>query len=119
VSQSRDAGSGALGESSQPGRPSDVVDSSVIVGERIRRAGGYRVDGPEGRIGTFRALVPGDLATGPDRIRVDVGLFARSSVCIPLSDVTHVDPGRRRVLVRSIPIRPSSAAPERRASIEH
>jgi hypothetical protein len=61
------------------------------------------VDGPDGRIGTFRALVPGDLGTGPDRIRVDVGLFMRSSVCIPLSDVSHVDPGRRRVLVRTIP----------------
>jgi hypothetical protein len=90
----------------RPGRPAEVVDSSAVLAERMRCAAGFRVDGPEGRVGTVRAFVPGDLGTVPDRLRVDVGLFMRSSIWIPLRHVRHVDPERRRVLVRRVPTTP-------------
>lgn len=82
--------------------PADVVDTSTVLAERLRRAVGFRVDGPEGRVGTLRALVPGDLGTEPG-LRVDVGLFIRREVGIPLRDVREVDPDRRRVLVARVP----------------
>jgi hypothetical protein len=86
----------------RPGRSTDVVDPSAVLAERLRRAVGFRVDGPEGRVGTLRALVPGDLGAEP-RLRVDVGLFIRREVGVPLRDVREVDPDRRRVLVASVP----------------
>jgi hypothetical protein len=94
------------GEAARPRRPADVVDSSAVLAERMRRAAGFRVDGPEGRVGTVRAFVPGDLGTGHDRVRVDIGLFMRSAIWVPLGDVRHVDMERRRVLVRSVPTIP-------------
>ncbi|HEX5556031.1 MAG TPA: hypothetical protein VFX13_00275 [Gaiellales bacterium] len=49
-------------------------------------------------------------------MRVDVGLFIRNEVGIPLADVHRVDGGRRRVLVSSVPRMPrrAGAAPPRR-----
>jgi len=99
------------GEAPRPGRPSDVIDASAVLAERIRRAVGFRVDGPEGRIGTLRALVPGDLGAEP-RMRVDVGLFIRSEVGIPLGEVREVDSQRRRVLVDNVPKIPRRARAE-------
>jgi hypothetical protein len=86
----------------RPGGPAEVVDSSAVLEERLRRAVGFRVDGPEGRIGTLRAVVPGDVGAAP-QTRVDVGLFVRREVAIPLSEVRQVDPERRRVVVGSVP----------------
>ena len=93
------------GEAPRPDRPTDVVRASAVLAERVRRAVGFRVDGPEGRIGTLRALVPGDLGAEP-RMRVDVGLFIRRAVDIPLRDVREVDSERRRVLVHRVPTIP-------------
>jgi hypothetical protein len=96
------------GELPGPDRAPDVIHASAVLAEQLRRATGYRVDGPEGRIGTLRALVPGDLGADP-LMRVDVGLFIRNEVGIPLADVHRVDGGRRRVLVSSVPRMPRRA----------
>jgi len=85
-----------------PGGPTDVVDAAAVQAERLRRAVGFRVDGPEGRIGTLRAFVPGDLGAEP-RMRVDVGLFIAREAGIPVRDVREVDPQRRRILVAGVP----------------
>ena len=59
------------GAAAGPARPTDVVDAAAVQAERLRRAVGFRVDGPEGRIGRLRAFVPGDVG-GEARMRVDV-----------------------------------------------
>ena len=100
------------GEAPPPARrPTDVVDTSGVLAERLRRALGFRVDGPEGRIGTLRALVPGDLGAEP-RLRVDVGLFVRREIGIPLATVREIDAERRRVLVDTVPKIPRRARAE-------
>jgi hypothetical protein len=86
----------------QRGGSIDAAHPTEVLAERLRRAVGFRVDGPEGRIGRVRALVPGDLGVVP-QVRVDVGLFVRKEIRIPLDDVREVDRERRRVLVDSVP----------------
>jgi hypothetical protein len=100
------------GEALRRGSPIDVTDASGVLAERLRRAVGFRVDGPAGRIGKVRALVPGDLGAVP-QVRVDVGLFIRNEIGIPLDDVREVDRERRRVVVSSVPRIP------RRGRAEH
>jgi hypothetical protein len=85
-----------------PVGPGGVAHASAVLPEQLRRAAGYRIDGPEGRIGTLRALVPGDLGADP-HLRVDVGLFVPTQVGIPLADVRGIDAKRRRVLVSRAP----------------
>jgi hypothetical protein len=105
----------AAGQAPPPNAAPDVIDASAL-NERLRRAAGFRVDGPEGRIGTLSALVPGDLGIRPDRLRVDVGVFLRREIEIPVGDVRAVEPVRRRVVVRAAPrlTRPARAEVARR-----
>jgi hypothetical protein len=74
--------------------------------EQLRGAAGFRVDGPEGRIGILQGFDPGD-AGKPGHIRVSIGLFIVKVVPISIADVVRADLSRRRVHVRVIP-------PERR-----
>jgi hypothetical protein len=78
----------------------------------LRAAVGFRVDGPEGRVGVLVAVVP-DFGDGlPDRIEIATGLFVVSSVDVPFVEVVSVDPLWRRVVIGVLPGR-------RRASRRH
>ncbi len=81
----------------------DVVDVRRQPVRRLRRAVGYRVDGPDGRIGTLRAVTPDDAGGPPTRIRISVGLFIPATVEMPVAEVYAVDAVRGRVLVRTAP----------------
>jgi hypothetical protein len=93
----------------------DVVSARE---ERRRLAGmlragvGFRVDGPDGRLGVLHAVVP-DYGDGlPDRIEIATGLFLITSVDVPFGQVVSVDPFSRRVGIGELPER-------RRASRRH
>ena len=73
---------------------------------------GYRVDGPDGRVG----LVTDVMASRPDgpldTVHVVTGLFIVRVTPIAESEILEVDPDRRRLFVRSMlrPQRPSNVA---------
>jgi hypothetical protein len=60
---------------------------------------GYRVDGPDGRVGTVDGVVAGAWSDRPEAIEVRVGLFRPAVLVVGLADVAAVDPARRRVLL--------------------
>jgi hypothetical protein len=60
---------------------------------------GYRVDDPDGRVGTVDGVVAGAWSDRPDAIEVRVGLFRPAVVVVGVADVAAVDPARRRVLL--------------------
>jgi len=97
------------GEAPRRDAAAEVIDASTALNERLRRAVGFRVDGPEGRVGTLSAFVPGDLGIRPGRLRVDVGVFLRRETEIPVADVCDIDLVRRRVVVRAAPRLPRPA----------
>jgi len=69
----------------------------------LRAAAGFRVDGPDGRVGVLTLLVP-DYGDGlPERITIRTGLFLSDSVDIAFGEVVSVDPFSRRVRIRSVP----------------
>ena len=95
--------------------PSGAVEASLDVvsvhDERRRLAGmlraavGFRVDGPEGRVGVLAAVVP-DYGEGlPDRVKIATGLFVVGSVDVPFVEVVSVDPLGRRVAIAVLPER--------------
>lgn len=69
----------------------------------LREASGFRVDGPEGRVGVLAAVaIPeGDLL--PDHIDVVTGLFIKKVARVSFADVAGVDPVQRRVRIRIVP----------------
>ena len=70
---------------------------------QLRSAVGYRVDGPDGRIGVLRAVLPAEMEGSPAHLEISRGLFIVTTVCIPFEDVCSVVPSRRRVVVRVDP----------------
>lgn len=60
---------------------------------------GYRVDDPDGRVGTVDGVVAGAWSDRPDAIEVRVGLFRPAVLVVGVADVAEVDPARRRVLL--------------------
>jgi hypothetical protein len=60
---------------------------------------GYRVDDPNGRVGTVDGVVAGSWSDGPDAIVVRVGLFRPGILLVGVADVAQVDAARRRVLL--------------------
>jgi hypothetical protein len=62
---------------------------------------GYRVDDPNGRVGTVDAVVGGAWSDRPEAIEVRVGLFRPSLIIVGVEDVAGVDPVRRRVVLRT------------------
>jgi hypothetical protein len=61
---------------------------------------GYRVDDPNGRVGTVDGVVVGAWTDRPDAIEVRVGLFRHAILVVGVGDVASIDPVRRRVLLR-------------------
>jgi hypothetical protein len=60
---------------------------------------GYRVDDPNGRVGTVTGLIAGAWTDRPDAIEVRVGLFRTASLVVPTDAVAVVHPTRRRVIL--------------------
>ncbi len=60
---------------------------------------GYRVDDPNGRVGTVDGFVAGAWSDRPDAIEVRVGLFRPAVLVVGAEAVAGVDPARRRVLL--------------------
>lgn len=110
----RGPGIGVAGahQSSVPAVGPDVVsfrDERRRVATMLRTAVGFRVDGPEGRVGVLTAVVP-DFGEGlPERVQIATGLFLVASVDVPFGDVVSVDPYRRRVGIGALPTRRRSS----------
>ena len=62
---------------------------------------GYRVDGPEGRVGIVEAVLGEE--DEPVTLAVREGLFALRTVYVPIEDVIEVHPRAERIVVRSRP----------------
>jgi hypothetical protein len=60
---------------------------------------GYRVDDPDGRVGTVDGVVAGAWSDRPDAIEVRVGLFRTAVLVVGVSEIAAVDPARRRVVL--------------------
>lgn len=97
------AGERALGV---PG--SDVVsarESRQHLAVMLRRSVGFRVDCREGRVGVLTRVIPECDDTAPDHIEIRSGLFIRSTLSVPFSDVVSVDRLLHRVSIRGVPER--------------
>jgi hypothetical protein len=84
----------------------DVVsfrDERRRVATMLRAAVGFRVDGPDGRLGVLTAVVPDFGERLPERIRIVSGLYLIASVDVPFVHVVRVDPLGRRVDIDVIP----------------
>jgi hypothetical protein len=83
----------------------DVVSAASDARTRasLGAALGFRVDGPDGRIGVLRDLAPAEASATCQRLIVRTGLFLVTAVSVPVTDVVSVDAARRRILVRSTP----------------
>lgn len=67
--------------------------------ERVSRLAGccgFRVDGPDGRVGYVAAVLP-------EALEVRVGLFARRTLTVPGEAVETISPRRRVVALREPP----------------
>jgi hypothetical protein len=62
---------------------------------------GYRVDGPEGRVGIVEAVLGDEEA--PTTLAVREGLFALRTVYVPVDDVAEIEPRAERILLRRTP----------------
>lgn len=69
----------------------------------LRAAAGFRVDGPDGRIGVLRGVAPAEPAAPPARLLVSIGLFVVTTVPIAVAEVRSVDADRRRIVVAAAP----------------
>jgi hypothetical protein len=65
----------------------------------LRHCDGFRVDGPDGRIGVVDHVEPGFGAAVPGVVAVASGLWRIRLTRIPLHDVVEVQPHRRRLVV--------------------
>ena len=74
--------------------PERDVDPVALAGSH-----GYRVDDPDGRVGTVDGIVAGAWSDRPDAIEVRVGLFRPAVLVVGVADIAAVDPARRRVLL--------------------
>ncbi len=89
------------------GAPVTAPASQVVSPHRLPAPGlpadcrGFRVDGPDGRIGVVRRLVPEAGGDRPQHLVVRTGLFIVRQVRIPVADVVEASPGLRRVVVRT------------------
>jgi hypothetical protein len=79
----------------EPGGTVDAVDLDAL-GECL----GYRVDDPNGRVGTVDGIVAGAWTDRPDAIEVRVGLFRQAILMVPTDAVAGVHQARRRVILR-------------------
>jgi hypothetical protein len=66
----------------------------------LRHCDGFRVDGPDGRIGVVDRVEHTLEPEVPDVVAVASGLWRIHLTRIPLRDVVEVQPDRRRLIVR-------------------
>ncbi len=84
-----------LSSDREPGGTFDAVDVDAL-GDCL----GYRVDDPNGRVGTVDGIVAGAWTDRPDAIEVRVGLFRPAILMVPADAVAGVQQARRRVILR-------------------
>jgi hypothetical protein len=112
---SRSLGEGGASQPVADGLGPGVVlvrDERRRLAAMLRTAVGFRVDGPEGRVGVLRAVVP-DFGDGlPDRIEIATGLFLVTSVDVSFVEVMSVDPFGRRVGIGIVPDRRRASRPQ-------
>ena len=82
-----------------------VLERRQRLAGMLRSAVGFRVDGPEGRVGVLTSVTPEDRDAPPDGVEIATGLFIVTTLAIPFADVARVDPLRRRVHIRVMPER--------------
>jgi hypothetical protein len=63
---------------------------------------GFRVDGPDGRIGVVTRVSSSSAGKAPDTVHVVTGLFIVRVVPVAVSEIVQIDTERRRLLVRSM-----------------
>jgi len=105
-------GSRDIRSAQRPVHREDVVAAAVVAPRAPRRptdlraVEGFRVDGPDGRIGTVTSVSSTPSSAPPDTMHVVTGLFIVRVVPVPALDVLQIDDQRRRVLVRTMLRRP-------------
>jgi len=105
-------GSRDIRSAQRPVHREDVVAAAVVAPRAPRRPAdlraieGFRVDGPDGRIGTVTSVSSTTPGAPPDTMHVVTGLFIVRVVPVPALDVLQIDDQRRRVLVRTMLRRP-------------
>ena len=62
---------------------------------------GFRVDGPEGRVGVVEAVLGHE--DEPTTLAVREGLFALRTVYVPIEQVADIDPRAERIVLRVEP----------------
>ena len=72
----------------------------------IRGVEGFRVDGPDGRIGTVTTVSSSTPGEPPDTIQLATGLFIVRVVPVAVSEILQIDDDRSRVLIRTMLRRP-------------
>ena len=96
----------------RPVHREDVVAAAVVAPRAphrptdLRAVEGFRVDGPDGRIGTVTSVSSTPSSAPPDTMHVVTGLFIVRVVPVPALDVLQIDDQRRRMLVRTMLRRP-------------
>jgi hypothetical protein len=86
----------------------DVIDARYW----LVHGDGYRVDGPDGRIGTVMRTIEGS-----DTLVIRTGLLGTHSVAVRFEDVDAIEPWDERLTLRADPRHPASRA--RPAGIAH
>ena len=105
-------GSRDIRPAQRPVHREDVVAAAVVAPRAPRRPTdlraieGFRVDGPDGRIGTVTSVSSTLSSAPPDTIHVVTGLFIVRVVPVAAPEVIQIDDQRRRVLVRTMLRRP-------------
>ncbi len=105
-------GSHDIRSAQRPVHREDVVAAAVVAPRAPRRPTdlraieGFRVDGPDGRIGTVTSVSATTSSAPPDTMHVVTGLFIVRVVPVAAPEVIQIDDERRRVLVRTMLRRP-------------
>jgi hypothetical protein len=76
----------------------DTIDAADL--DALDDSLGYRVDDPNGRVGTVDGVVSGAWTNRPDAIEVRVGLFRPATLMVSVEAVAGVNHARRRVFLR-------------------
>ena len=101
-------GSRDIRSSSRSAHTQDVVAPARDVVAPLSRSGssditgveGFRVDGPDGRVGVVTRVSASAVGAPPDTIHVVTGLFIVRVVPIPASEIVRIDTELRRVDIR-------------------
>ena len=83
-----------------------VATPSRSHGTDIHGVEGFRVDGPDGRIGTVASVSSSTAGASLDTIHVVTGLFIVRVVAVPAPEIVHIDGDQRRIVVRAMIRRP-------------